>query len=382
MRMPPRLAPLLEEGIIDRVVRPLMSGKEAQVYLVEAGGELRAAKVYKESNARSFHNRSAYAEGRKFRNSRDQRAMNKRSRHGRQRDEAHWKSAEADVISKLYRAGVRVPKPYAFIDGVLIMECVQGPEGGPAPRLAECTLEPEDSRELFGQLIRDVCRMLCADIVHGDLSLFNVLLEDEGAVIIDFPQAINAAQNRNAKRILIRDVNNLTTELMDGVPRSQLRFAHEMWALYERGELLPDTPLTGRHKLSRREVDAERLLGQMMDIEEDEALATGDSRDRGPQRKKNGGGNQRQGNQRGGERGTRGGQRSGGERSSRAKREPAGPQVVVKGAVPPPSSASSPAADAPPKKKRRRRRRRGGGGKGQGGQGGSGRGGNNQGGGA
>ncbi|MFT6398358.1 MAG: RIO kinase 1 [Bradymonadia bacterium] len=352
-----------------------MSGKEAQVYLVEAGGELRAAKVYKESNERSFHNRSSYAEGRKFRNTRDQRAMSKRSRHGRDRDEEHWKSAEADVIQKLYRAGVRVPKPYAFIEGVLIMECVTGPEGGPAPRLAECSLEPEDSQELFHQLIRDVCRMLCADIVHGDLSLFNVLLEEEGAVIIDFPQAINAAQNRNAKRILIRDVNNLTSELMQGVPQNQLRFAHEMWALYEQGELLPDSVLTGRHKLSRREIDAEMLLGQMMDVEEDEALASSDHQDRRPKRKKKGGGSQGSGG---------GNQETGdGDRSRRAKKEPAGPQVFVKGQAPPASAAvtapPATAEGAPPK--RRRRRRRGGGGQGSGSQGGGSQGGGNRGGG-
>ena len=348
MRMPPRLAPLVDDGIIDRVVRPLMSGKEAQVFLVEAGGELRAAKVYKEANSRSFHNRSAYAEGRKVRNSRDQRAMGKRSRHGRERDEAHWKSAEADVIRRLFAAGVRVPKPYAFIDGVLVMECIAGPNGGPAPRLAECAIDRETGRILFDQLIRDVVQMLCADIVHGDLSLFNVLLEDEGAVIIDFPQALNAAQNQNAKRILLRDVANLSSELMKGVPRQKLRHAHEMWDLYERGELMPDTELTGQFRLSRREIDAEELLVQMLEVEEDEAMARVDefgepSRSSKPRRRESGGS---------------------GNRPRRKKKAPAGPQVVVKGAVPP-AGVPAPGAE-PPRKKRRRRRRRGGGGGGAG----------------
>ena len=349
MRMPPRLAPLIDDGIIDRVVRPLMSGKEAQVYLVESDGELRAAKVYKEATSRSFHNRSAYAEGRKVRNTRDQRAMGRRSRHGRERDEEHWKSAEADVIRRLFSAGVRVPKPFAFVDGVLLMECITGPNGGPAPRLAECAVEPEEARALFEQLIGDVVKMLCADIVHGDLSLFNVLLEEEGAVIIDFPQSINAAQNRNAKRILLRDIANLTSELMKGVPLNRLRHGHEMWDLYERGELMPDTRLTGQFKLSRREIDAEQLLGQMHEVEEDEAMAQDEDAPRPSRRKKR-----------------KGGGSPPGSSGSRQPKAPAGPQVVVKGVAPPPS-ASTPPADGPPKK-RRRRRRGGGGGGGGGGQ--------------
>ena len=345
--MPPRLLPLLDEGIIDRVVRPLMSGKEAQVFLVEAGGELRAAKVYKEAKSRSFQNRSAYSEGRKVRNSRDQRAMGKRSRHGRERDEQHWKSAEADVIQRLFSAGVRVPKPYAFIDGVLVMECISGPNGGPAPRLAECAIDRETGRVLFDQLIRDVVKMLCADIVHGDLSLFNVLLEDEGAVIIDFPQALNAAQNQNAKRILLRDVANLTSELMKGVPRQKLRHAHEMWALYERGDLRPDTQLTGEFHLSRREIDAEDLLVQMLEVEEDEALSRVDEfgepkRNPAPRARKRPGG---------------------GQNRPKRKKGPVGPQVIVKGAV---SPLTAPATQGePPRKKRRRRRRRGGSGGGE-----------------
>ena len=273
--MPPRLVPLIEYGVIDYVVRPLMSGKEAQVYLVECNGELRAAKVYKTTNERTFRNRSQYKEGRSVRNSRDQRAMGKRSRHGRKREESSWNAAEAETIYKLADAKVRVPKPYAFVEGVLVMECIQGPEGGPAPRLAECTLEDDYAEDVFERILREIVKMLCAGIVHGDLSLFNILLEDEGPVIIDFPQAVSAANNRNAKNILLRDVANITSHFKPGRPLNTLRYAHEMWALYECGDLLPDARLTGRFALPRHEVDAERLLIQMFEIDEDEVLADG-----------------------------------------------------------------------------------------------------------
>lgn len=273
MRIPPRLVPLVEEGVIERIVRPLLSGKEAQVYLVESGGALRVAKVYKSAQERTFRNRAEYTEGRTVRNSRDQRAMAKGSRHGRASDEATWQSAEADTIYRLYGAGVRVPKPHAFIDGVLVMECITGGDGGPAPRLAECTLEPDHARTVCDQLLREVVKMLCADIVHGDLSSFNVLLDDDGPVVIDFPQAVNAARNPSAKNILLRDVANITSHFLRGRPAHELRFAHEMWSLYERGELRPDSPMTGRFKLPSHEVDAERLLLQMLEVEEDEAFA-------------------------------------------------------------------------------------------------------------
>ncbi len=359
MRMPPRLAPLIDDGIIDRVVRPLMSGKEAQVYLVEAGGELRAAKVYKESAERSFRNRASYVEGRNVRNSRDQRAMGKRSRHGRERDEESWKSTEADVIYKLSAAGVRVPKPHAFVDGVLVMECVQGPEGGPAPRLAECTLEREHAVEIYETLIQEVVRMLCADIVHGDLSAFNVLLEEDGPVVIDFPQAINAAQNGNAKKILVRDVANLSGYLMRHVPAHEVRHAHEMWALYENGELRPDAKLTGRFRLPAHEVDAENLLHQMLAIEEDEATADENAeyefstpRRSSPSPDKASGAGT----------GT-GARRSDGKRPRKPKGEAPAPQVVVKGRGNPfpvaePPADGGPAGDGGDRRKGRRRRRR------------------------
>lgn len=279
MRIPPRLQPLVEEGIIERIVRPLLSGKEAQVYLVESGGELRVAKVYKEASQRSFRNRSGYTEGRSVRSSRDRRAMARRSRHGRAADEEAWKTAEVQVLRTLYNAGLRVPTPHAFVEGVLVMECVQGEDGGPAPRLAECTLDGPLADKVCAQLIEGAKRMLCEDIVHGDLSPYNVLIDADGAVLIDFPQSVNAARNSAAREMLLRDVANITARFLRHLPREERRHGHEMWALYEAGELHPDTPLTGRFELPSHEVDAEHLLLEMLEIEEDEAFARGADRD-------------------------------------------------------------------------------------------------------
>lgn len=289
MKIPPRLIPLIESGIVERIVRPLLSGKEAQVYLVESEGELRAAKVYKALNERSFRNRASYTEGRKVRNSRDQRAMNKRSRYGREREEEAWNSAESDMIYKLYNAGVRVPKPHAFMEGVLLMECIEGPNGGPAPRLSDWNFEENEAKTVFNQLMLEVVRMLCADVVHADLSVFNVLLEEEGPVVIDFPQSIGASQNTHAKRILLRDVRNITSHFRFGRKLKDLRFGHEMWDLYERGALTPDTVLTGKFKLPKHEVDAERLLDEMHQIEEDEILRNQDFDDSDDDRSSGGG---------------------------------------------------------------------------------------------
>jgi RIO kinase 1 len=272
MRMPPRLVPLIEYGVIESIVRPLLSGKEAQVYLVEAGGQLRAAKVYKSVETRSFRNRSQYTEGRKVRNSRDQRARDKGSRYGREQEEAAWNSAEADMIKKLHAAGVRVPRPYDFVDGVLVMECIAGPDGGVAPRIADCAIDKEQGIALCDQILREVVKMLCADVVHADLSVFNVLLEDEGPVIIDFPQSIAAARNPHARKILLRDVANITDALRFGRPPKELRYGYEMWDLYERGELEPDSVLTGKFDIPDHEVDPDILLLEMQQIEEDEAL--------------------------------------------------------------------------------------------------------------
>lgn len=274
MRIPDRLATLIEYGVIDAVVRPLLSGKEAQVYLVESGGELRAAKVYKARDQRSFRNKSSYTEERKVRNSRDRRAMNKRgSKYGRQRDEEIWNSVEADIIRSLYDAGVRVPTPHAFIDGVLVMECIEGPDGGPAPRLADCVFGREEAQRVFDQIMAEVAAMLSADIVHADLSVYNILFDGEGPVLIDFPQSIIASQNRRARDILLRDIANITSRFRLGRTREQLRFGHEMWDLYENGELRSDTQLTGMFDLPEHEVDAELLLEELLALEEDQVLA-------------------------------------------------------------------------------------------------------------
>lgn len=271
--MPPRLVPLIEYGLIESVVRPLLSGKEAQVYLVESGGQLRAAKVYKSTQDRSFRNRSQYTEGRQVRNSRDQRAMGKRSKYGRDQEEAAWNSIEVDTIYKLDAAGVRVPKPYAFFEGVLIMECIEGPEGGVAPRISDCPLDKEQGIALCDQILAEVVKMLCADIVHADLSVYNVLMEEKGPVIIDFPQSIAAARNPHARKILLRDVANITTFFRHGRPPQELRYGYEIWDLYERGVLEPDSVLTGKFDIPEHAVDPDILLLEMQQVEEDEALA-------------------------------------------------------------------------------------------------------------
>lgn len=249
MRIPDRLASLADEGIIDEVVRPLMSGKEAQVYLVRCGGEERVAKVYKEAQNRSFKHRATYTEGRTVRNTRDQRAMANRSRHGREQDELAWQSTEAQVIQRLNAAGVRVPVPFGLFDGVLVMELVKDAQGNPAPRLSEVPFTREEAVATYEKLMREVVRMLCAGVVHGDLSDFNVLVGAGGPVVIDFPQAINASSNTNAREVLLRDVANLYRFIERFVPGHRPgRFAEEMWTLYQRGELYPDTKLSGMQR--------------------------------------------------------------------------------------------------------------------------------------
>ncbi len=269
MRVPERLEPLLERGIIDDVIQPLQSGKEAAVYVVVADGEHRVAKVYKESENRSFKHRSAYAEGRKVRNSRQQRAMSKKSRYGREELEAAWRDAEVDAIYRCRAAGVSVPEPHAYVDGVLVMEMVAGPDGGPAPRLVDCSFHPDEARAVFDQVLREVVKMLCAGVVHGDLSDFNVLMGRDGPVVIDFPQWLDAAHNRNARQMLIRDVDNLQ-QFLGRYARGLRgrRFGSEMWQLFERNELRPDTVLTGKGaKQSKPKDDPYALLREIEELE-------------------------------------------------------------------------------------------------------------------
>ncbi len=271
MRMPDSLAALVDYGIIQEVVRPLMSGKEAQVYLVICEGTERVAKVYKEAQARTFKHRAEYTEGRKTRNSRDQRAISKRSRHGRAQDEAAWRSTEVDMIHRLRDAGVRVPEPHQFIDGVLVMELVKDAAGNPAPRLGDLSFEPEEAERIYHELIVQVTRMLCAGVVHGDLSEFNVLMGVEGPTLIDFPQSIDPARNQNARALLIRDVDNLHRFLARFAPHARRPlFAQEMWQLYQANKLTATSKLTGSYRAPDAKVDTSDVLAVIGEVDEEQ----------------------------------------------------------------------------------------------------------------
>lgn len=261
IRLPENLAALVEYGVIQEVVRPLMSGKEAQIYLVVSEGEERVAKVYKEAQARTFKHRAEYTEGRKTRNSRDQRAINKRTRHGRARDEAAWRSTEVEMIHRLRDAGVRVPEPHQFIDGVLVMELVVDANGNPAPRLGDLTFEPKQARDVYDALVSQVVRMLCAGVVHGDLSEFNVLMGVNGPTLIDFPQAVDPASNQNSRRLLLRDVENLHRFLARFAPQvKRPPYGEEMWQLYQANRLTPTTKLDGTYRAPREKTDTAAVL--------------------------------------------------------------------------------------------------------------------------
>ncbi len=272
MKIPPRLLPLLEDGLIDEVLHPLKSGKEAAVYVVRCGAPLRCAKVYKEAHKRSFRQAVQYREGRKVRNSRDARAMERGSKHGRREQEETWQSAEVQALYRLAAAGVRVPQPLMFVDGVLLMEMVSGPDGDAAPRIAEVELTPEQAREYHAFMIRQIVLMLCAGLVHGDLSEFNVLLGPDGPVVIDLPQAVDAAGNNHAYDMLLRDVANMNACFGHFAPELRsMKHAQEMWALYEAGRLTPDTPLTGQFEEAEEAADLDAVLREISAAEADEA---------------------------------------------------------------------------------------------------------------
>jgi RIO kinase 1 len=271
MKTPPALQPLIDDGVIDEVLRSLKSGKEATVYLVRSGTHLRCAKVYRDMAQRSFQKRAQYQEGRKVRGSRQSRAMGKSTSFGRREQETAWKNAEVEALYQLVAAGVRVPRPLGFFDGVLIMELVADAAGDPAPRLGEVELSAETARDYHGVLVRQVVLMLCLGLIHGDLSEFNVLLAPDGPVIIDLPQAVNAAGNNAALAMLERDVNNLRTTLGRFAPELlATEFAREMWALFEQGELRPDSELTGVFALDETVVDPDNVLLVIDDAREEE----------------------------------------------------------------------------------------------------------------
>jgi RIO kinase 1 len=265
------LQPLVEDGLVDDVIRQLMSGKEATVYVVRCGDDVRCAKVYKEANQRSFRQSVDYTEGRKTKNSRQARAMEKGSKYGRKLQEEAWQSAEVDALYRLAGAGVRVPKPHNFYEGVLLMELVVDEEGNAAPRLNDISFTPEDARKHHQALLTEVVRMLCAGIVHGDLSEFNILLAGDGPVIIDLPQAVDAAGNNHAAEMLERDVNNLRDYFGQFAPELlTTQYAKEFWSLFSHGNLKPETSLTGHFQESTKAVDLKTVMRVIDDVRKEE----------------------------------------------------------------------------------------------------------------
>ena len=272
MKTPKRLAAMVEEGLVDEVIGQLMSGKEATVYVVRCGEHVRCAKVYKEANQRSFRNNASYQEGRKVKNSRQARAMEKGSRYGRKMQEEVWQSAEVDALYRLAAAGVRVPQPHICFEGVLLMDLVLDADGHPAPRLNDVEMSEELALEYHALLVNQVVRMLCAGLIHGDLSEYNILVAESDPVIIDLPQAIDAAGNSNAAAMLERDVANLRSYFSAFAPALiDTQYGKEIWARYESGLLTPELPLTGRVALDERVADVEAVLMQVeMAIRENE----------------------------------------------------------------------------------------------------------------
>ena len=267
MKTPKRLEPLVHEGLIDSVLRQLMSGKEATVYAVRCGGDVRCAKVYKDAHKRNFRQAALYQEGRKTKNSRQARAMEKGTRFGRRAQEEAWQSVEVDTLYRLAAAGVRVPRPYAFCQGVVLMELVTDADGHAAPRLNDVELPEDLALAHHAFMIRQIVRMLCAGIIHGDLSEYNVLVDRDGPVIIDLPQAVDAAGNNNAAAMLKRDVANITGYFSRYAPAlAATRYGDEIWSLYETAKLLPDSPLTGRFEASTKPADVDAVMREISDV--------------------------------------------------------------------------------------------------------------------
>ncbi|HOZ25261.1 MAG TPA: PA4780 family RIO1-like protein kinase [Thermomonas sp.] len=270
MKTPSGLQPLIDDGVIDAVMRPLKSGKEAAVYVVRAGDDIRCAKVYKDMAQRSFQQRVQYQEGRKVRGSREARAIGKASKYGRKQQETAWKNTEVDALYQLRDAGVRVPEPFGYFHGVLVMELVVDADGHSAPRLGEVELSALQARGFHRFLVHQVQKMLCIGLIHGDLSEYNVLVAPDGPVLIDFPQVVSAAGNNAARTMLLRDVNNLTASLGAWAPELlDTWYGEEMWALFEAGELRPDTELTGVFVHDESAVDVDGVRHAINDAREE-----------------------------------------------------------------------------------------------------------------
>jgi RIO kinase 1 len=273
MKTPQGLQPLVDDGMIDEVLRPLKSGKEAAVYVVRSHGEVLCAKVYKDMAQRSFQARVQYQEGRKVRGSRQARAIGKASKFGRREQETAWKNTEVDALYQLADAGVHVPKPHGYFHGVLLMSLVTDAAGHSAPRLGEVELDAAQAREFHARLMRDVVRMLCLGLIHGDLSEYNVLVAEDGPILIDFPQVVSAAGNNAARAMLLRDVHNLRDTLARFAPElAATHFGEEMWALYEKGELKPDTPLTGRFVFDTHRADVRAVQLSIEDARQEAVI--------------------------------------------------------------------------------------------------------------
>lgn len=270
MKTPQGLQALIDDGIIDAVIRPLKSGKEASVYVVRSGDSVRCAKVYKDMAQRSFQARVQYQEGRKTRGSREARAIGKATRFGRKQQETDWKNTEVDALYQLAAAGVRVPQPYGFFNGVLVMELVTDAEGRSAPRLSEVDLQPAQARAFHRFLVRQVVRMLCIGLIHGDLSEYNVLVAAEGPVIIDLPQVVSAAGNNAARAMLLRDVGNLANTLGQFAPELlNTYYGEEMWALFEQGALHPDSELSGVFAADTHAADVDDVMAAIIDARQE-----------------------------------------------------------------------------------------------------------------
>jgi RIO kinase 1 len=284
MKTPKGLQVLIDDGVIDEVLRPLKSGKEASVYVVRRGEEVLCAKVYKDMAQRSFQARVQYQEGRKVRGSREMRAISKASKFGRKEQETAWKNTEVDALYQLMDAGVCVPTPYGYFHGVLLMELVTDEQGHSAPRLGEVTLTDEEANWIHNELIGDVVRMLCIGLIHGDLSEYNVLVAPFGPVIIDFPQVVSAAGNNAARAMLLRDVHNLRDSLSRFAPAlKNTHYGEEMWALYEKGELTPTSKLSGKFMFDNRKADVKAVMMSIEDARQ-EAIIRQQGRDEADER--------------------------------------------------------------------------------------------------